>query len=164
MSKSPIIYVRGFAGERGIEKAVEDPFYGFNEGSVHVRVGASGNPSFYQFESPLLRLMTDEQLNYQVLVAGSQERYLRDAKPETIPAESIWVYRFYDAAAASLTRQAHRPERDEEDVAAPGEYRKFDLEEAADNLFDLVELVKDRTGAPRVHLIAHSWEASSVSV
>ncbi len=45
MEKLPLVYVRGFAGgERGIEQAVEDPFYGFNEGSVHVRVGSSGRP------------------------------------------------------------------------------------------------------------------------
>jgi hypothetical protein len=55
MEQLPIVYVRGFAGERGIEKAVEDPFYGFNEGSVHVRVGGLGDPSFFQFESPLVR-------------------------------------------------------------------------------------------------------------
>jgi hypothetical protein len=47
----PIIYVRGFAGgTRGIDKAVDDPFYGFNEGSTHVRIGAHGNARFYQFE------------------------------------------------------------------------------------------------------------------
>ena len=55
MEQLPIVYVRGFAGERGIEKAVEDPFYGFNEGSVHVRFGGLGDPSFFQFESPLVR-------------------------------------------------------------------------------------------------------------
>ncbi len=154
MSRLPVIYVRGFAGERGVEKAVEDPFYGFNEGSAHVRVGASGDPSFYQFESPLLRLIMDEQ--YQVRVVGSQERYLFDAEPGTVARESIWVYRFYDSSAASLTRQAYRPQRDEEDITAPGEYQKFELERAADNLLDLIKMVKDRTGAPRVHLVAHS--------
>lgn len=154
MDKLPIIYVRGFAGERGVEKAVEDPFYGFNEGSVHFRVGSSGNPGFHQFESPLLRLLMDEK--YQIFVRGSQEGYLLDAEKGKVPRESIWVYRFYDASAPSLTSRAHRPQRDDEDIVAPGEYRKFDLERAGENLLDLIELVKERTGAPRVHLVAHS--------
>ena len=48
--KLPIIYVRGFAGgTRGINQAVDDPFYGFNMGSTHVRVGGGGDPLFYQF-------------------------------------------------------------------------------------------------------------------
>jgi len=93
---------------------------------------------------------------YEVLVRGSQERFLLDAKSGTVPQESIWVYRFYDTSAASLTKQAHRPEPEEEGVTKPDEYRKFDLQRAAENLVDLVEVVKDRTGAPRVHLVAHS--------
>lgn len=41
----PIIYVRGFAGgQNAIDDAVDDPFYGFNEGSTHIRVGAAGQP------------------------------------------------------------------------------------------------------------------------
>ena len=36
--KLPVIYVRGFAGgPSGIGTATDDPFYGFNEGSVQVR-------------------------------------------------------------------------------------------------------------------------------
>jgi hypothetical protein len=154
LMKLPIIYVRGFAGERGIEKAVEDPFYGFNEGSVHVRVGRSGDPSFFQFESPLLRLIIDEQ--YKILVEGSQERYLLDAERARVPRESIWVYRFYDVSAASLTKQAHQPAPDEDDLNQPAEYRKFDMLRSAENLMTLIDMVKDRTGAPRVNLVAHS--------
>ena len=44
----------------GINKQVDDPFYGFNAGSTHVRVGGDGDPIFYQFEGPLLRLILDE--------------------------------------------------------------------------------------------------------
>lgn len=63
----PIIYVRGFAGSTsGIDRAVDDPFYGFNEGSVHVRVGGDSIPHFYQFESPLLRLMMEQ--DYRLIV------------------------------------------------------------------------------------------------
>ncbi len=160
MDRLPIVYVRGFAGGgSGIEKAVEDPFLGFNEGSVHVRVGSSGRPSFYQFESPLLRLMIegqgDERGVYEVLVQGSQERYLRDAEPGTVPPASIWVHRFYDVSAASLTKDAHRPEEDEAGDLPP-DHQEFDLRRAAESLLELIELVKTRTGAPRVFLVAHS--------
>lgn len=163
MEKLPLVYVRGFAGgEHGIEQAVQDPFYGFNEGSVHVRVGLSGRPSFYQFESPLLRLMIEGEGDYgqgdtskggyKVLVRGSQERYLRDAAPGSVPSASIWVHRFYDVAARSLTTQTHR----DHEGGGPGEQQQFDLESAARSLFTLIEQIKDRTGAPRVHLVAHS--------
>ena len=162
MSNLPVVYVRGYAGgDRGIEKAVEDPFYGFNEGSVHVRVGVSGRPSFYQFESPLLRLMIDggrredeaPHQGYQLLVQGSQERYLVEAEPGSVPQASIWVHRFYDVSAESLTTLA-APHSGEEH--SPLRHRDFDLESAAVSLLELITNVKRATGAPRVHLVAHS--------
>lgn len=135
----PIIYVRGFAGGgAGINSAVDDPFYGFNEGSVQVRVDGSDRPAFHQFESPLLRLMTDH--GYQLLVHGNQEAYLRQQAPGSVPAATVWVHRFYDEFASLLTRD-------------PAE---FSLERAAQSLLDLVLLVRRTTGAPRVFLVAHS--------
>jgi pimeloyl-ACP methyl ester carboxylesterase len=155
MERLPIVYVRGYAGgQRGIEKAVDDPFYGFNDGSVHVRVGHSGDPSFYQFESPLLRLMIDE--SYQLLVRGSQESFLLEAGPGEVPDASIWIHRFYDVSAPSLTSQAHQPGPDDDDLATPAEHRPFDLIAAAEALRGFIALVKEKTGAPRVHLVAHS--------
>src|SRR6476469_1202479 len=92
----PIVYVRGFAGGTpGIDKAVTDPFYGFNEGSTHVRVGSGDDPLFYQFEGPLLRLHTDE--GYHIFVEGGQMAYLD--RHEQVPPNSIWVHRFYDVCA-----------------------------------------------------------------
>ena len=71
MDRLPVIYVRGYAGTTsGIDAQVDDPFYGFNRGSTHVRVDGDGDPSYYQFEGPMLRLMIDE--NYQLLVHGDQ--------------------------------------------------------------------------------------------
>ncbi|RBY94436.1 hypothetical protein DQ244_03735 [Blastococcus sp. TBT05-19] len=135
----PIIYVRGFAGgSSGIDKAVDDPFYGFNEGSVHVRVGKDSRPHFYQFESPLLRLITEQ--GYRLLVHGSQERYLEQQPDGGVPPNTIWVHRFYDQAASTFVQE---PE-------------KYVLEEAAADLFRLITCVKRKTGAPRVHLVAHS--------
>ncbi|MGR6967768.1 esterase/lipase family protein [Geodermatophilus sp. URMC 61] len=137
--KLPIVYVRGYAGgTSGIDRAVDDPLYGFNEGSVHVRVGASRDPVFYQFESPLLRLIGDD--GYRLLVEGGQLAYLRSRADESVPEASIWVHRFYDVSASTFGRH---PE-------------EFSIEKAAEDLFQLVQLVLQKTGAPRVHLVAHS--------
>ncbi|MEU3706690.1 alpha/beta fold hydrolase [Streptomyces anulatus] len=135
--KLPIVYVRGFAGDTsGINKAVMDPFYGFNEGSTHVRVGAGNEPNFHQFESPLLRLHLDE--GYHILVEGGQEAYLDTH--ETIPPDSVWVHRFYDVSANTWD----------------GTAEEFRLEDAAADLLRLVDKIRARSGAPRVHLVAHS--------
>ena len=84
MDRLPIIYVRGYAGATsGIDTQVDDPFYGFNNGATHVRVGGDGDPMFYQFEGPMLRLMIDEQ--YQLLVHGDQHAFLEDAPPGSLP-------------------------------------------------------------------------------
>ncbi|MET4590716.1 hypothetical protein [Arthrobacter sp. 754] len=133
----PIIYVRGFAGG-DIEGAVEDPFYGFSTGSVHVRANRRGDPTFHQFESPMLRLMSD--MDYEVRVHGDQKRYLDQAPDQDIPAATVWIHRFYDVSASSIE---DNPER-------------FSLEKAAINLFGLIKLVRLKTGAPKVFLVAHS--------
>ncbi|MEH0581559.1 MULTISPECIES: alpha/beta fold hydrolase [Streptomyces] len=135
--KLPVIYVRGFAGgQSGINNAVADPFYGFNEGSTHIRVGPDDEPDFYQFESPLLRLHMDEQ--YQILVEGSQENYL-DTQP-AIPADTIWIHRFYDPSASTWG----------------GKPREFRMEDAAEDLYELIKKVTAKSGTQRVHLVAHS--------
>ena len=135
----PVVYVRGFAGgPSGINSAVDDPFYGFNEGSVQVRVDGSDRPAFHQFESPLLRLMIDQ--GYQLLVQGNQLAYLQGQDPGTVPAASLWVHRFYDEFAPDLTKDPNA----------------FSIERAAESLFELVRLVRRQTGAPRVFLVAHS--------
>lgn len=135
----PVVYVRGYAGgTSGIDTAVDDPFYGFNEGSVQVRVDGSDRPTFHQFESPLLRLMIDH--GYQLLVRGDQAAYLRGQEPGSVPAASIWVHRFYDEFAPHLTKDPNA----------------FSIERASQSLFELVQLVRRQTGAPRVFLVAHS--------
>jgi hypothetical protein len=56
----PIIYVRGYAGSQGaVESTVDRPYYGFNLGSTQVRTGPDGDPDFFIFESPLVRLIKD---------------------------------------------------------------------------------------------------------
>ena len=157
MDKLPIVYVRGYAGPTaGIDVAVDDPFYGFNAGATHVRVGGDGDPMFYQFEGPLLRLMTDE--GYQLLVHGDQHRYLLDSGDQSVPAASLWIYRFYDQAATTFMPPPHENvverlfRRVHQQVTASG----FDIQSAAAGLYDLIMLIRQKTGAPRVYLVAHS--------
>ncbi|HEY8338407.1 MAG TPA: hypothetical protein VIK95_00980 [Egibacteraceae bacterium] len=138
-SRLPIVYVRGFAGgTKGINAAVDDPLYGFNDGSTHVRVGRSGDPLFYQFESPLLRLMIDH--GYELIVKGNQRAWLERQQDGTVPQHTVWIHRFYDVSASTFGEkpQAFTPER------------------AASDLLELIELLQRKTGAPRVHLVAHS--------
>jgi hypothetical protein len=137
----PIIYLRGYAGgPSGISSASSDPFTGFNEGSVQVRVSGADQPVFHQFEGPLIRLMTDHQ--YELHVEGDQRRLLEQkiAQGEHLPEASLWVHRYYDAYARSL--QPNAP--------------AFSMESAADSLLEFVDLVLTATGAPQVHLVAHS--------
>lgn len=137
--KLPIIYVRGFAGgNAAIDTAVDDPFYGFSQGSVHVRADGGGNPRFHQFESPLLRLIGDHA--YTVPVRGDQRLYLKRATPGSVPAATIWIHRFYDVSASTFGEKAEN----------------FSLEKAAEDLFVLIQLVMEKTGAPKVFLVAHS--------
>jgi pimeloyl-ACP methyl ester carboxylesterase len=157
MDRLPIIYVRGYAGPTaGIDSQVDDPFYGFNRGSTHVRVGGDGDPMFYQFEGPLLRLITDE--NYRLLVSGDQRRYLDDADDGSVPARSLWVYRFYDQAATTFVPPKHEGILERlwsgihERITAEG----FDIETAARGLYDLILTVRRKTGADKVFLVAHS--------
>lgn len=135
----PIIYVRGFAGgQSGIDTQTDDPFYGFNVGSTHVRVGAHGTPTFYQFESPLLRLMLDH--GYDLKVHGGQQAWLAAQDDGSVSPATLWIHRFYDVSASTFGEE---PE-------------KYSLEAAAESLLELIVLVRRKTGAPRVFLVAHS--------
>jgi hypothetical protein len=148
-SACPVIYVRGFAGgTSGIDTATDDPFYGFNDGATHVRVGGDGQPQFYQFEGPLVRLMEDE--DYRVPMHGNQHAYLAAVADHSQPRTSVWVYRFYDPSADTFGA-----------AAVP-----FDLPTAARNLLDFVEIVLAKTDfidqddggsyPEKVWLVAHS--------
>lgn len=135
----PVIYVRGFAGATsGIDRAVDDPFYGFNAGATHVRVGGDAEPAFYQFEGPMVRLMSDE--GYEVVVHGNQEAFLKASRDGTLEPKSLWIYRFYDSAADTFGHKG----------------RPYDLLTAARGLFTFTQLVQEKTAAQKVWLVAHS--------
>jgi pimeloyl-ACP methyl ester carboxylesterase len=157
VQKLPIVYVRGYAGVTAtINNEVDDPFYGFNKGATHVRVNGDGDPMYYQFEGPMLRLMTDE--GYRLLVHGDQRVHLVEAEPGTLEPASIWVYRFYDQAATTFVAPPHRSlverffDKLHDSVTADG----FDIETAAAGLYDLIMLIREKTGAEKVNLVAHS--------
>lgn len=156
---SPIVYIRGYAGPTtGIDAQVDDPFYGFNQGATHVRVGGSGEPAFYQFEGPMLRLMIDHQ--YRLLVQGDQHAYLQKAPDGRVPADSIWVYRFYDQAATTFAAPQRRPwyERVFTDIGKHFTADGFDIVSAATGLYDLIKLIQRKIDSEdkRVVLVAHS--------
>lgn len=156
--KLPIIYVRGFAGgTSGIDTATDDPFYGFSAGSTHVRIGAGGAPLFYQFESPLVRLVTEE--GYDLLVQGSQESLLANAADTSLEPATVWIHRFYDRAASTWEREGPTSREWQEANAGRQDLSRpepFSIEAAADDLLEYVQKIRLKTGAERVHLVAHS--------
>ena len=159
MKRLPIIYIRGYAGPTtGIDAQVDDPFYGFNKGATHVRVGGSGEPAFYQFEGPMLRLMVDH--HYQLLVHGDQHAYLENSDDHSVAADSIWVYRFYDHAATTFAEPPRRPflERIFTDIGKHLTADGFNIESAAAGLYDLIKLIQRKIDSDdkRVMLVAHS--------
>lgn len=132
----PIVYVRGYAATQGeVNDTVDDPFYGFNVGSTHVRVGAAGRPEQFIFESPLVRLMTDHR--YSDVFEGDKQLVGRGARD---PFRTIWIFRYYDTTADTFS---HEPVR-------------LSIEESARQLRELIDSIKEQTQAPKVHLIAHS--------
>jgi hypothetical protein len=95
-----------------------------------VRVGKENQPLVHQSESPLLRVLVEEE--YRLLVRGSQLAYLQEQPDGRVPAASVWVHRFYDRSASTFGQH-------------PEEYV---LERAAEDLFELVQLVLRKTGGP----------------
>lgn len=136
----PIIYLRGYAMTRGaIDDTVATPYMGFNLGSTRVRQEWDRSISQHIFESPLVRLMKDYGYadNYQY---GRQ-------KEGKIPARSVIIYRYYDAADPVL-----------------GSGRTLSIEEAAEGLSSLILQIRqqvcgddvDAQMAFKVYLVAHS--------
>ena len=181
----PIIYLRGFTfGQGGTETTVDDPFYGFNSGSTHVRQDETGQPTFYVFESPVLRLLSDH---------GYRDSYVAGVQAGLDPKGQAALRKEQDRLDAGRFRPAVRPGPEDDatrrEVAVPVQrlftaepengvgrrslwiYRYYDqasrtypdtpgrrqeIEESALGLSDLIAHVKKVTGAPRVNLVAHS--------
>jgi hypothetical protein len=135
--RHPIVYVRGYAMTQGdIEQTVDDPFYGFNTGSTHVRQVESGHAAFYVFESPFVRLLTDHQYA-DVFDGGELHVPAGGAKQNT-----VWIFRYYD-----------RTSRMFDDRPAP---QRLTIEDAAGQLRTFIEDILKQTEAEKVILVAHS--------
>ncbi|TVP47434.1 MAG: alpha/beta hydrolase [Halomonas sp.] len=142
----PIIYVRGYAGSKGaVESTANLPYYGFNLGSTQVRTGPAGDPDFFIFESPLVRLMRDHGYTDVFasvdddggikLLNGEEERY----GDKNFAMRSLWIYRYYDRTSERV-----------------GDGTRDDIERLGENLGHLLEFVLKQTGAEQVYLVAHS--------
>jgi hypothetical protein len=137
-SRYPIIYVRGYAGTQSdVEETVDDPLYGFNAGSTHIRLDQDGRADFFMFVSPFARLFKD--FGYLDVIDGALQRVPDPDDPNN--AKTVWIYRYYDPTSQTFDR--------------PGG-RRLSIEEAADGLRQFVDTVKDQTKAGKVYLIAHS--------
>jgi pimeloyl-ACP methyl ester carboxylesterase len=133
----PIVFVRGWAGGlSGIDSVVNDPFYGFNNGSTHVWNLQDEDDRYYQFGGPMLGLIQDHK--YQLLVNGSQDAYL-EGRSE-VAANTIWVCRFYDSDASTFGKPP----------------KSFGIPTAADYLASFITRVYDLTGRVGVLVITHS--------
>src|SRR5947199_4334624 len=131
MPDYPIIYVRGYAGNQSdVEETVDDPFYGFNLGSTHIRIDAEGDAGFYAFESPFVRLMTYHK--YEGVFEGSTEQISDNVDD---PDRTIWIYRYYDPTSKTF--------------AKPGG-RRLTIEESASGLRDWINDIREQIEAARV--------------
>jgi hypothetical protein len=63
----PIVYVRGYAGTQSdVEETVDDPTYGFNTGSTHIRQMINGKADIFMFVSPFARLFRDPRSHHAI--------------------------------------------------------------------------------------------------
>jgi hypothetical protein len=67
-----------------------------------VRADSNGRVKFYQYESPMLRLVTDHKS--EVPVHGDQWAFLKGVESATVNAASVWIDRFFDDSADTFWR------------------------------------------------------------
>ncbi len=136
----PIIYVRGYAmRDSDIAATVATPYMGFNLGTTKARQDWRGTVVRHVFESPLIRLMKD--YGYRDIYQDGSELSGR------IPARSVVVYRYYDAADRDF-----------------GTGKPLSIVEAAAGLKALIYQLREQVCGDdaaaraefRVHLVAHS--------
>jgi len=94
----PIIYVRGYAATmEEIERTVGTPYMGFNLGSTKLRQRHSDDKLVrFIFESPLIRLMKDEEYT----CAYSDGDFVN--VDERVDSRSVWIFRYYDKDSESF--------------------------------------------------------------
>lgn len=138
---NPIIYIRGYAGtQAAVERAVESPYCGFNDGSSKVRIEADGWPALQLFESPLVRLMKEHRYSdFFVRVTGEKVQVIEAGSLSTVSERSLWIFRYYDEASAEV-----------------GSKTRKRIEDLAADLGRIVDFVRVKTGSKQVDLVAHS--------
>ena len=139
----PIIYVRGYAATmREIEATVDTPYMGFNLGSTRVRQRhADDKPVRFIFESPLIRLMKDE--NY---ICSYRDGDFVD-QGQRVDSRSVWIFRYYEKDSESF-----------------GDGKKDTIVSYAEDLRDFIVRVRDQVcqgedaeiAKFKVYLVAHS--------
>lgn len=143
----PIIYVRGFAATMSeIDDTTADPYMGFNIGSSVLRQDYQKKPVRFFFESPLLRLIKDHEYT-DAFAKGGYIDDDKDTAPGSVPARSIWVFRYYERASELL-----------------GDGHRVSMEQFALDLRKFILKVRNATcgddpkkkAAFKVHLVAHS--------
>lgn len=97
----PIIYVRGFAATQNeIEDAVADPYMGFNLGSTKTRTIWTGEVKRFFFESPLVRLMAEE--DYDDVFVDGEDLMSPEINAKPVSYRCIVIYRYYDSASEAF--------------------------------------------------------------
>lgn len=138
----PIIYVRGYAATLSeMEETVATPYMGFNLGSTKTRLNYEDEVARFIFESPLIRLMKDEDY-VDAYDAGDFV-----TEPKQVDPRSVWVFRYYEKSGG-----------------AGGEAERQGIVEFARELREFILRVRRQVcgGDPaeeakfRVHLVAHS--------
>jgi len=142
----PIIYIRGYAmTQSAVEDTVADPYMGFNVGSTKIRQLYTQEVVRHIFESPLVRLMKDEEYG-DIFEHGSE---IPSGKRP--PDRAIWIYRYYEPVSKSL-----------------GTGKRPEIEDYANGLKELIDdlemryctskgvLDPKRQEDFRVYLVAHS--------
>lgn len=94
----PIVLIRGYAMRaEDIERASNQAFLGFEEGSTKIRQDAAGEIHRFFFESVVMRLVQDHGY-----VDCYRDNRIASAADGHMPTKSIWTCRYYDLAAKSL--------------------------------------------------------------
>ncbi len=157
MQHYPIIYIRGYAGATaGVDAQVDDPFYGFNEGATHIRVNGDGDPRFYQSRGRCCVCSSTRTINCWCAATRaptcSAHRTARSRRTRSGCTGSTIGRRRRSRPypRQNILRKILSTIRRQ--VTVDG----FDIEDAALGLYDLIALVRLKTNAEKVILVAHS--------
>ena len=146
----PIVYVRGFAMlQSEIDDTVADPYMGFNIGATKSRMLWTGEIKKFFFESPLVRLMREENGDYDDVYIDGDDIIMSDSA-QPVPYQCLVIYRYYDTASTDF-----------------GDKNKpHPIEEFAKGLSRLIDRLRQRVCANpgnsvaendfRCYLVAHS--------